>query len=1419
MKTSIVPYRFFILLFAALLGVVGGVSAQPFTVTAGANMSNLSPVTACGTNFTFSLQQKEHNQANFTLKDNGVAMTSSTWKCTNMSYLGWTSGLWGTSGAAGAASPVYYYVINPATKHIEQFSTPPVCDIPTDPSITVTPATIPNLGYVVGTATSPAQKIIVTGANLEAANITITIPADFQLSTTSATTGFGDIGVGTTVLPDGATDVWIRLAPGQDIGNYSGNVTVASATDGITKTVAVAAEVVQCVDVFDYSGATLNSNLLTADGTSIGSENWCGYPFMTVHGNNNGYVYKSVALTTGMTYTLTITSPACGGNESGDIKPFFSANDGSNPQYGTQVTFPANNAASITYQFTVSTAGTYRVGLQKINHTGSGVTVDGMRFEECVMEATIEISSASLSGFTYCNGSGPSAEQSFTVTGINVTNDISITPPAGYEISLTSGGPYQTSSLTLTESEGAVPATPIYVRLQQGLSTGDKTGNIEITSTDADNKTVALTGEVAGAVITVSNATLSGFSYCDGHGPSNWQSYTVSGVCLSENITITAPTNYEISTSSESGYGNSITLSQSGGVVNATTMYVRLKAGKSANNYTENITHASTAATSQNVSCSGTVTPQPIVTLASASQVAAAEVQQHIKKHALSAFTAAVTNASASISSIAFTTTGTYAATDITKFQLWYNTSNNFAGATQIGTDITSSLDAGTHTFSGFTQSIAAGNTGYFWITTDFNPTSTIGNTIAVSAISDVTLSTCGTVTGSVTAAGEQTIIETDGMIYYSRQGGNWNDGNTWSTEGCGGTAATSYPGETDIVIICNHTVTAANVDITTKPVTVQSGGKLIINDNRTINSDVTVESGGILEVKNGALINSEVIVDGTITWPNNTIKIGANANIMVNGNINAPNTTIEFQDEYDGVEKGKITATGSMNFSRVRSKSGSVTGGSLKAESITINTYGENEKGVDVAFEGPTTIATYMGYGYTYFTNGDLTITNYNSNNNSSVPLNEIVSLNGDLKFTNKVTTKNSSLQTNIDGDIYFNNGFENAYKGTPDTRLIAHNIYITNELKGEGDTNTYLEANVIQTGTLAINQNSHGNIYIKNDFDSNTFGTTFNNTNATFKIEGNSHFDNISGHLNASASLITLGDSYMGGSGTFGANDGPLYVGGQLVIDKVQVSFQGSAYGYIGNVYEASEFIDKGMYNGLYDGDTQVGGTGNHPRDADNNPNENEGKYISIGGGQITSASMIKDLSEAETAGLNITPESWSTPLPIELVEFYADITEHNYVEVFWTTATETNNDYFTLYRSNNGITFNPIAEIAGAGTTVYQTTYSYLDASFYTGTSYYKFSQTDYDGSVHFSKTIAVYIKPNSVTYLFLPDKIHVSFADSVQSHHVMISSVDGRILFSKGFHNTTQTEIPMPHETGVFIISTLSSKGIVNQKFVR
>ena len=61
-----------------------------------------------------------------------------------------------------------------------------------------------------------------------------------------------------------------------------------------------------------------------------------------------------------------------------------------------------------------------------------------------------------------------------------------------------------------------------------------------------------------------------------GSGPSTSQSTTVSGTNLEADINLTAPTNFEISTDNSS-FADSVKLSHSGGTVNSTTIYARLK--------------------------------------------------------------------------------------------------------------------------------------------------------------------------------------------------------------------------------------------------------------------------------------------------------------------------------------------------------------------------------------------------------------------------------------------------------------------------------------------------------------------------------------------------------------------------------------------------------------------------------------------------------------------------------------------------------------------------------------------------------------------------------------------------------------------------------------------------------------------------
>jgi len=225
---------------------------------------------------------------------------------------------------------------------------------------------------------------------------------------------------------------------------------------------------------------------------------------------------------------------------------------------------------------------------------------------------TISVNPATLTGFNYVAGAGPSTTQTFSISGSNLTANISIAASTDYEISLSQASGY-TTPLTLTQSGGTVAATTIYVRLKAGLAAGNYNSEvITASSTGATNQTVTCSGSVSSTTptISVNPATLTGFTYVTGSGPSATQTFSISGTNLTANISIAAPTNYEISLTQASGYTTPLTLTQTGGSVAATTVYVRLKAGLAAGDYNgELITASSTGATNQTVTCSGTVTP------------------------------------------------------------------------------------------------------------------------------------------------------------------------------------------------------------------------------------------------------------------------------------------------------------------------------------------------------------------------------------------------------------------------------------------------------------------------------------------------------------------------------------------------------------------------------------------------------------------------------------------------------------------------------------------------------------------------------------------------------------------------------------------------------------------------------------------
>ncbi len=89
-------------------------------------------------------------------------------------------------------------------------------------------------------------------------------------------------------------------------------------------------------------------------------------------------------------------------------------------------------------------------------------------------------------------------------------------------------------------------------------------------------------------------------------------------------------------------------------------------------------------------------------------------------------------------------------------------------------------------------------------------------------------------------------------------------------------------------------------------------------------------------------------------------------------------------------------------------------------------------------------------------------------------------------------------------------------------------------------------------------------------------------------------------------------------------------------------------------------------------------------------------------------------------------------SNPLPIELLYFAVSCTEEG-TNVEWASASETNNDFYTVQRSEEGDNWQTIAQISGAGNSNQSLYYSYLDYSGKGKNYIYRLLQTDYNGSM--------------------------------------------------------------------------------------
>lgn len=193
-----------------------------------------------------------------------------------------------------------------------------------------------------------------------------------------------------------------------------------------------------------------------------------------------------------LTYSLKGSNPSTGS---------FKVQESANGTTWTDVVSYTNITGSACVNETKTLLSTSRyVQFILITKTSGNVDIDDISITE-VAGPTVTASPTSLSGFTYVVGNGPSAFQTFTISGSNLTAGITVTPPASYVISKTETGTYDSVPLVYNSAIGTIATTTVYAKLKAGLAVGSYNNEVvNVTSTSATTKTVTLNGSVTAAI-------------------------------------------------------------------------------------------------------------------------------------------------------------------------------------------------------------------------------------------------------------------------------------------------------------------------------------------------------------------------------------------------------------------------------------------------------------------------------------------------------------------------------------------------------------------------------------------------------------------------------------------------------------------------------------------------------------------------------------------------------------------------------------------------------------------------------------------------------------------------------------------------------------------------------------------------------
>lgn len=142
--------------------------------------------------------------------------------------------------------------------------------------------------------------------------------------------------------------------------------------------------------------------------------------------------------------------------------------------------------------------------------------------------------------------------------------------------------------------------------------------------------------------------------------------------------------------------------------------------------------------------------------------------------------------------------------------------------------------------------------------------------------------------------------------------------------------------------------------------------------------------------------------------------------------------------------------------------------------------------------------------------------------------------------------------------------------------------------------------------------------------------------------------------------------------------------------------------------------------------------------------------------------------------------------SPLPVELLSFTASATDDGNVITSWVTGSEINSSHFIIEKSINAIDYEFVGKVEAAGNSSLVNNYSLKDENPFTGVSYYRLTQFDFNGDTEIFSPVAVNLDKLTTDITLYPNPgIQTTFlklqSEKADNTTITFYDVSGRMAY--------------------------------------